>query len=209
MNQPAKSEDLRDWISRHLDPLADQDPVEGWVDPDQPYLLEHAPAPAAVLIGLVERPQGYTVLLTRRADTLRNHTGQIALPGGRRDPGETAWDTALREAEEEVGLDRGFVTLAGLSTPLVTHSGYLITPVVGFIRDGFELTPNPDEVADVFETPFGFLMDPANHERHDYEMGDGLVRQYYAMTHGERTIWGVTARILRMLYDRLYGAALA
>ena len=208
MSVSAQAPDLRVWISHHLDPLADQDPVEGWIDPDQPFVLERAPTPAAVLVGLIERPEGYTVLLTRRADTLRSHTGQVALPGGRRDPGETAWDTALREAEEEVGLDRRFVTLAGLSTPLVTHSGYLITPVVGFIRDGFQLTPNPDEVADVFETPFGFLMDPANHERHDYE-AEGQVRQYYAMTHDERTIWGVTARILRMLYDRLYGAALA
>ena len=213
MRDAAHAEELRDWIGRHLDPLEERDPVEGrWIDdsigpPDQPP--RGAATPAAVLVGLVERPQGYTVLLTRRADTLRNHTGQIALPGGRRDPGETAWETALREAEEEVGLDRRFVSLAGLSTPMLTHSGYMITPVVGFIREGFELAPNPDEVADIFETPFGFLMDPANHEQRVHEFDDGQTRQYYAMTHDDRFIWGVTARILHSLYERLYGAALA
>ena len=213
MTDAAHAADIRDWISRHLDPLEDRDPVAGhWIDdsigPAQPLPLAE-PRPAAVLVGLVERPQGYTVLLTRRADTLRNHTGQIALPGGRRDPGETAWETALREAEEEVGLDRRFVSLAGLSTPMLTHSGYMITPVVGFIQQGFELAPNPHEVADIFETPFGFLMDPANHEERVHEFDDGQTRNYYAMTHEDRFIWGVTARILRALYERLYGAALA
>ena len=213
MTDAAHAADIRDWISRHLDPLEDRDPVAGhWIDdsigPAQPLPLAE-PRPAAVLVGLVERPQGYTVLLTRRADTLRNHTGQIALPGGRRDPGETAWETALREAEEEVGLDRRFVSLAGLSTPMLTHSGYMITPVVGFIQHGFELAPNPHEVADIFETPFGFLMDPANHEERVHEFDDGQTRNYYAMTHEDRFIWGVTARILRALYERLYGAALA
>jgi len=212
VNQAVQVEVLRDWISRHLDPLEERDPVaEGWIDdsagPAPPPAAEARPA--AVLIGLVERPQGMTVLLTRRADTMRRHTGQIALPGGRRDPGETPWETALREAEEEVGLDRRFVSLAGLSTPILTYSGYMITPVVGFVREGFELTPNPDEVADIFETPFGFLMDPANHEQRVYEFDDGQTRQYYAMTHDDRFIWGVTARILRALYERLYGAALA
>lgn len=213
MTDAARAADVRDWISRHLDPLEDRDPAAGgWIDdsvgPAQLQPLAE-PRPAAVLVGLVERPQGYTVLLTRRADTLRNHTGQIALPGGRRDPGETAWETALREAEEEVGLDRRFVSLAGLSTPMLTHSGYMITPVVGFIQQGFELAPNPHEVADIFETPFGFLMDPANHEERVHEFDDGQTRNYYAMTHEDRFIWGVTARILRALYERLYGAALA
>lgn len=213
MTAAVRAGDLRDWISRHLDPLEDREPAAGqWIDDSIGPAQAAAPGeprPAAVLVGLVERPQGYTVLLTRRADTLRNHTGQIALPGGRRDPGETAWETALREAEEEVGLDRRFVSLAGLSTPMLTHSGYMITPVVGFIQPGFELAPNPHEVADIFETPFGFLMDPANHEERVHEFDDGQTRNYYAMTHDDRFIWGVTARILRSLYERLYGAALA
>ena len=201
--------DLREWISSHLDPLEDREPADGILDADVQEMFEGEPAPAAVLIGLVERPHGYSVLLTRRADTLRRHTGQVALPGGRRDPGETPWETALREAEEEIGLERRFVSLAGLASPMLTGTGYLITPVVGFVAEGFQLTPNPDEVADIFETPFGFLMDPANHEERSYEMPSGQTRRYYAMTHEDRLIWGVTAGILRALYDRLYGAALA
>ena len=209
MSQSAKAEDLRDWITRHLDPLEDREPAAGvQLDTIGGFPFEGTPAPAAVLIGLVDRPQGYTVLLTRRADTLKRHTGQIALPGGRRDPGETPWETALREAEEEIGLERRFVELAGLSTPMLTRTGYLITPVVGFIGEGFHLDANPGEVADIFETPFGFLMDPANHEEHVAEL-EGQQRRYYAMTHADRYIWGVTAGILRELYQRLYGAALA
>jgi 8-oxo-dGTP pyrophosphatase MutT (NUDIX family) len=201
---------LRAWITEHLDPLEEQDPVDGqalWPSigllPDEPL------TPSAVLVGLVEREEGLSVLLTRRSDTLRRHTGQIALPGGRRDPGETPWQTALREAEEEIGLDPAFVTLAGLSTPCRTGTGYLITPVVGFVRPGFTLTPNPDEVADIFETPFGFLMDPSNHEERFYESPTGERRPFYAMTHEDRTIWGATAGVLRALYERLYGAAVA
>lgn len=210
MSDIAQAEDLRDWISRHLDPIEDGEPAQGvQLDTIGGVPFDGEAAAAAVLIGLIDRPQGYTVLLTRRADTLRKHTGQIALPGGRQDPGELAWETALREAEEEIGLDRRFVTLAGLSTPMLTRTGYLITPVVGFIGDGFQLRPNPHEVADIFETPFGFLMDPANHEEHTVELDDGLPRRFYAMTHADRYIWGVTAGILRELYRRLYGAALA
>ncbi len=166
-------------------------------------------APAAVLIGLVDREGGPSVILTRRADTLRSHTGQIALPGGRCDPGETPWQAALREAHEEIGLDPEQVTLAGLSTPYQTGSGFHIVPVVGFVAPGFTLTLNAAEVADVFETPFGFLMDPANHEQHERELPAGVIRRFYGMTWEDRFIWGATADILRALYDRLYGAAVA
>ena len=205
--------DLRDWISRHLDPLEDRaaqavrksdfDLSPGW-SPDPGELT-----PAAVLVGLIEREEGLTVLLTRRADTLRRHTGQVALPGGRCDPGETPWATALREAWEEVGLDPEAVTLAGLSNPYQTGTGYLITPVVGFVRPDVTLTANPDEVAHIFETPFGFLMDPANYEEHERTLPDGIVRRFYAMTHEDQYIWGATAGMLRTLYERLYGAAVA
>jgi len=210
VSEAARAEDLREWIADHLDPLEDRDPIDGLhIDPEVRAMFEGPPTPAAVLIGLVARPEGYSVLLTRRADTLRRHTGQVAFPGGRRDPGETPWETALREAEEEIGLDRRFVRLAGLSTPTLTGTGYLITPVVGFVREGYRLAPNPDEVAEIFETPFGFLMDPANHEEREYDLGGGRSRRYFAMTHEDRLIWGVTAGILRALYDRLYGAAVA
>jgi len=209
--------DLRDWIGEHLDPLEAHDPkLIGEVRSDfdlskayGPNELDGPLTPAAVLIGLVEREAGLSVILTRRADTLRRHTGQIALPGGRRDPGETPWQTALREAHEEIGLEPRFVSVAGLSTPYRTGTGYLITPVVGFVRPGFTLTANPDEVADIFETPFGFLMDPANLEEHERELPNGERRRFYAYTHEDRFIWGATAGMLRALYDRLYGAAVA
>jgi len=210
--------DLRDWIGQHLDPLEPHDPatVAGPVSSDYDLGRAYGPTeadgpltPASVLIGLVERAHGLSVILTRRADTLRRHTGQIALPGGRRDPGETPWQTALREAEEEIGLHPSYVSLAGLSTPYRTGTGYLITPVVGFVRPGFTLTPNPHEVADIFETPFGFLMDPANVEEHERELPSGEKRRFYAYTHEDRFIWGATAGMLRALYDRLYGAAVA
>ena len=209
--------DLRDWIGQHLDPLEAHDPATR-VAPHSDFDLgkSYGPdevdmplTPAAVLIALVERDVGLSVILTRRADTLRRHTGQIALPGGRRDPGETPWQTALREAHEEIGLDPAFVSVAGLSSPYRTGTGYLITPVVGFVRPGFTLTPNPDEVADIFETPFGFLMDPANVEEHERELPNGEKRRFYAYTHEDRFIWGATAGMLRALYDRLYGAAVA
>ncbi len=176
---------------------------------------QHAPTdrpalkPAAVLIGLVEHPQGPSVILTRRSDSLRSHTGQVALPGGRCDPGETPWETAVREAHEEVGLDPSLVTLAGLSTPYRTGTGYHITPVVGFIAPGFSLTVSPAEVAEVFETPFKFLMDPVNYVQHQREIPTGVTRRFYGMTWEDHFIWGATAGILRALYDRLYAAAVA
>jgi 8-oxo-dGTP pyrophosphatase MutT (NUDIX family) len=212
VSEAAAEQDLRSWIGRHLDPLEDQPPRTGLIHAGSdsaglPPLPEgQAFTPAAVLIALVERAQGYSVILTRRSDNLRRHTGQVALPGGRCDPGESAAQTALREAQEEIGLDPAFVTLTGLSTPCQTGTGYLITPVVGFVRPGFTLTPNPHEVADIFETPFGFLMDPANHEEHERDFGSGS-RRFYAMTHENRFIWGATATILLALYSRLYGAA--
>ena len=212
--------ELRDWIGEHLDPLEAHDPAHphhgGRIASDFDLSKAYGPTeadgpltPAAVLIGLVERDHGLTVLLTRRADTLRRHTGQVALPGGRRDPGETPWQTALREAHEEIGLEPRFVSVAGLSTPYRTGTGFLITPVVGFVRPGFTLEANPAEVADIFETPFGFLMDPANLEEHERELPNGERRRFYAYTHEDRFIWGATAGMLRALYDRLYGAAVA
>jgi 8-oxo-dGTP pyrophosphatase MutT (NUDIX family) len=216
VNAFSTPDELRAWIATHLDPLSDE-AVEGGqrrsdfdLTPGGSSDVEAGDlTPAAVLIGLVEREQGATVLLTRRSDTLRRHTGQVALPGGRQDPGERPWQTALREAHEEVGLEPHYVDLVGLSTPYQTGTGYLITPVVGLVRPGFTLIPNPGEVADIFETPFSWLMNLANYEEHERELPTGEKRRFYATTHADRYIWGATAGILRCLHERLFGAALA
>ncbi len=204
---------FRDWIARHLDPL-DADPAAiGRSDFD--LSPGHTPVegavltPAAVLVGLVQRDHGLSVILTRRSDALRSHTGQIALPGGRCEPGETPWAAALRESHEEIGLEPALVSVAGLSTPYRTGTGFHVVPVVGFVAEGYEPKPNPDEVAEVFETPFGFLMDPASYEQREMRTADGVNRRFYAATWEDRTIWGATAGMLRALYDRLYGAAVA
>lgn len=160
---------------------------------------------AAVLVPLIEREEGVSVLLTRRSDNLRRHKGQIAFPGGGVDPGETPWQAALREAEEEVGLGRDLVSLAGLSTPFKTFTGYHVTPVVGFVQPTFVPRPNPGEVAEVFETPFDFLMDAANHQRELREFAVGGRRWVYSITHEERVIWGITAAMVRELHRRLFG----
>lgn len=202
--------ELEALVRAKLHPLEAYDPVERRVRSDRELSpegwrpLTGQLQPAAVLIPLVEREEGLTVLLTRRADGMRRHSGQVAFPGGQADPGEAPWDTALREAEEEIGLDRGFVRLAGLTDPYETVTGYSITPVVGFVRPGFDLRLQETEVAEVFETPFDFLMNPANHERRTRDFGDGLSRPFFAMTHEHRLIWGATAGMLRMLYERLF-----
>lgn len=160
---------------------------------------------AAVLVPVVARNEGATVLLTRRADTLTSHTGQIAFPGGRLDPGETAVEAALREAWEEIGLPPGQVEVLGLSDAYESGTGFLITPVVGWIATAPILRPSPDEVADVFETPWDFLMNVANHRR-DSLVHEGMTRWFWAMPWEERYIWGATAGMLKGLHERMYGA---
>jgi 8-oxo-dGTP pyrophosphatase MutT (NUDIX family) len=207
--------EMRDWIKSRLDPLESFDPrkppAHSDFDLNPGVGLESGIElkPAAVLVPLVEHEAGLTVLLTRRADTLRAHTGQIAFPGGRLDPGETPWEGALREAHEEVGLDAAHVTVAGILSTYQTRTGYDITPVVGFVRPGFRIQANPDEVADVFEVPFAFLMEPGNHERQFRDQADGMRRYFYAMSFEDRLIWGATAGMLRALYERLFGVPAA
>ena len=201
--------DFRDWITGRLDPLeadaASSHPVRSDFDLNQDHPRDPTPLkPAAVLVGLVQRPGGATVILTRRADTLRSHTGQVAFPGGRCDPGETPWETALREAHEEVGLDPAHVHLAGLSTPYRTGTGYHVTPVVGFIQPPVHFTANPHEVATIFEPPFAFLMDRTNHEPREGRTPAGDLRKFYAITWHSHLIWGATAGMLKALHDRLF-----
>ncbi len=162
--------------------------------------------PAAVLIPVMARPEGATVLLTRRADHLKDHAGQIAFPGGKMDGGDAApLDTALREAEEEIGLARRFVEPIGYLDPYLSSTGFRIIPVVAIVDPAHDLRIDPSEVDSTFEVPLGFLMDPARHETHEREWR-GAMRRYYAMPYGDYYIWGVTAGILRNLYEKVYGA---
>jgi 8-oxo-dGTP pyrophosphatase MutT (NUDIX family) len=162
-----------------------------------------AARPAAVLAPIIPRPEGLTVLLTLRAAHLRSHSGQVAFPGGKIDAGETPGETALREAHEEIGLAPGLVEPLGWLDPYLTGTGYRVAALVALVDPAFAPTINPDEVTDVFETPFAFLMDAANH-RLEERQWRGRTRKFYAMPHGERYIWGVTAGILRNLYERLF-----
>lgn len=170
------------------------------VRPPKPVLRQ-----AGVLVPLIARPQGISVVLTRRSHDLPNHPGQIAFPGGRWEKGDTDIGvTALREAHEEVGLDQAHVTLIGVSDTYETSTGFSVTPVIGLVDPTARLTPDPREVAEVFEVPLAFLMDPANHQPQSRELG-GVVRHYYAMTYGDYHVWGATAGMLRALYLRVFG----
>ena len=159
--------------------------------------------PAAVLIPVVDHPEP-TVLLTQRSPNLSSHAGQIAFPGGKIDVTDASpLDAALREAEEEVGLDRSFVDPIGYLDVYGTAFGFRILPTVARVRPGFTLKINEGEVDDAFEVPLAFLMDPTNHQLHSKEFR-GMERSYYAMPFAERYIWGATAGILRVLYERIY-----
>jgi 8-oxo-dGTP pyrophosphatase MutT (NUDIX family) len=158
--------------------------------------------PAAVLIPVVDHPQP-TVLLTQRSPHLNDHAGQIAFPGGKIDVTDASpLATALREAEEEIGLPREFVEPIGYLDLYGTSFGFRILPTVARVRPGFSLRINRSEVDDAFEVPLAFLMDPANHQVHSREFR-GMERSYYAMPFAERYIWGATAGILRVLYERI------
>lgn len=164
---------------------------------------DRAPAPAAVLIPLVVRER-LGLLLTQRTAHLSTHSGQIAFPGGKVDAEDRdATAAALREAQEEIGLEPAHVEVLGSLPEYVTGTQFHITPVVALVRPGFTLQPNPYEVDDVFEVPLDFLMDPANHRRHGFEW-NGEMREWYSMPYQEgaieRFIWGATAGMLRNLY---------
>ena len=158
--------------------------------------------PAAVLIPVVDHPEP-TVLLTQRSPNLSSHAGQISFPGGKIDVTDASpLDAALREAEEEIGLDRDFVDPIGYLDLYGTGFGFRILPTVARVRPGFSLSINRSEVDDAFEVPLAFLMNPVNHQIHSKEFR-GMERTYYAMPYAERYIWGATAGILRILYERI------
>jgi len=179
---------------------ADYDLNPGWPAPPKKKIRR-----AAVLVGLIDRGDDYGVLLTLRPETMANHAGQIAFPGGGIEADDdTPLAAALREASEEVGVDPVSVTMLGQGDSYLTGSGFSIAPFVGVLPPGFTPQPHPREVADVFETPLSFLMTPSNHQRHEREYR-GALRAYYAMPHNGRYIWGATAGMIKSLYDRLYG----
>jgi 8-oxo-dGTP pyrophosphatase MutT (NUDIX family) len=162
--------------------------------------------PAAVLVPLVEHATGMTVLLTQRAETLKDHAGQISFPGGRIEPeDEDAWHAALREAYEEIGLMASFVEFAGYLPDHHVITGFRVTPVVGFVNPDYQLRIAKAEVHDVFEVPLGFILDTANHKSRQRTLGD-LTYQVHDIPYGDRNIWGATAGMLmtlrRMLQTR-------
>lgn len=161
-----------------------------------------ASKPAAVLIPVVDRPDP-AVILTLRTPDLASHAGQIAFPGGKIDPHDRSpLDAALREAEEEIGLARALVEPLGYLDLYLTFSGFRILPTVARVSPEYALTLNQSEVAEAFEVPLHFLMQPVNHQRQSRDW-KGIIRQYYAMPYEDRYIWGVTAGILRNLYERI------
>lgn len=179
-----------DWLRRcFVEPAAAPEVVREF-EPGRPLV------PAAVLVPVVARPAGLTVLLTQRTDHLHHHAGQISFPGGRVESTDvSAVMTALRETEEEIGLDPERVELLGELAEYRTGTGFSVTPVVGLVHPPFDLRLDTFEVAEAFEVPLSFLLDPANHERREMEY-EGRMRQYYAMPYQGRFIWGATAGIL-------------
>ena len=158
---------------------------------------------AAVLVPLINRNSGITVLFTQRTTHLAEHAGQISFPGGRVEEGDASMqDTALREAEEEIGLPRSQVDILGMLPDYYIATGFRVTPVVGLIEAPFPVTLDNFEVAEIFEVPLQFFLNPANHEQHNTN-SHGRLRRYYAMPYQGRFIWGATAGILYNLYQAL------
>jgi 8-oxo-dGTP pyrophosphatase MutT (NUDIX family) len=159
--------------------------------------------PASVLFPIVLRDNGPSVLLTQRTDHLRDHPGQVSFPGGRVEPDDASpAHTALREAQEEIGLAAEHVEIVGYLPEYRTGTGFRVTPVVALVRPPFELSPDRQEVADIFEVPLAFLMDPSNHQQHLIH-NRGKLRPYFAMPYGDYFIWGATAGIIVALYQAL------
>lgn len=200
-----KSVSARHLIRQHLHPSHDSAALTGdfavaGMEREQRVLM-----PAAVLIPLVDRPEGLTVLLTRRTDHLIHHPGQVSFPGGRTEEHDAGpVETALREAEEEIGLHRRHVEIAGFMDLYQTVTGFLVTPVVGFIKPPFELVPDPFEVAEVFEVPLSYVLDPKNHERRSMIFND-RERYFYVLPYKNYYIWGATAAMLVNLSKKLHG----
>lgn len=194
-----------DWIIERFQDRHDRSSGRGDHDLNPGMGLPDKLTPAAVLVPMVMREHGMTMLLTQRTNDLAHHPGQVSFPGGHVDPTDNSpEDTALRETEEEVGIDRRHIRIIGRLADYWTRTGFTVAPIVGVITPPFDVTPDPGEVAEVFEVPMDFLLDPANHERHSREY-KGATRQFYAMPYNDFYIWGATAGMLIDLYDVLMG----
>lgn len=161
-----------------------------------------AAVPAAVLVPVTFGPDGGSIILTERSSRLRKHSGQVAFPGGRIDAGETPLEAALREAEEEINLDRAHVDPLGYLPAYYTGTGYQMTPVVALVGPDAPMQPNPDEVERVFATPLSVLFDMRRY-RLESRYWEGRTRRYYVVDHSDAYIWGATAALIRILYERL------
>lgn len=195
----------RDWLTRNLvqpDELPEEAP-RGDHDLNPGTRSGGALTPAAVLVPLVRHPDRTTVLLTRRTDHLSKHPGQVSFPGGHieEDDGSPE-ETALRETEEETGLHRSHIEIVGKLDDYETRTGFRVTPIVAVVTPPFQLEPDPHEVADVFEVPLDFLLDPSNHHVHTREF-EGRDREFFAMPYNDHFIWGATAGMLINLYEAL------
>ena len=191
----------RSWLAQRLTRAHDLPAEPGQLR--YVHAADFVATPAAVLVPLINRPHGVSVMLTQRTAHLNDHAGQISFPGGRVDPGDVdRVYTALREAEEETGLARELVTILGSLPDYDIPTGFRVTPVVGWIEPPVRFAPDPFEVADVFEVPLTHFLDPGNHQRHSDER-NGRRRHYFSMPYEGRYIWGATAGMLHMLYRAL------
>ncbi|MEQ8665709.1 MAG: CoA pyrophosphatase [Rhodospirillales bacterium] len=210
MNRLVAIETDASGVRRHLAKRVDADSDKGCHVLNPHFRAKEPLTPAAVLVPLVERDEGTTVILTKRTDKLKDHPGQISFPGGRVDPGdEGPISTALRETEEEIGIAPERIEVLGRLDTYLTATGFSVTPVVGRVQTPFQMVPDPFEVAEVFEVPLRFLLDPANHLREERWFGD-LQWFAYAMPYANYRIWGVTAGMIRNFYEILlspYGSA--
>lgn len=203
--QAFTADDFRARAAGETGPFAGDDYGDHRLNPDMRHMIIRPTLrDAAVLIPVVDHAEGASVILTQRTTNLRSHSGQIAFPGGRIDPEDASpEDAALRETGEEIGLATDHIEVIGRLPDYVSGSGFRIAPVLAVVRPGFTLDLNPHEVDAAFEVPLAFLMDPANHRRQS-RMWQDKERFFYEMPFGERYIWGVTAGIIRTLYERLY-----
>ena len=194
---------LENYTSERVRGVPDGRHVRGDHDLNPCFPRKPPVMPAAVLVPLIDRAEGMSVLLTQRGEHLNDHAGQISFPGGRLEEVDSGPEAAaLRETEEEVGLSPDRINLVGRLDVYETVTGYRVTPVVGIVEPPFQLSPDPFEVAEVFEVPLDFILDPVNHEKHERVQNGGR-RYFYVFPYQDRYIWGATAGMLMNLVEVL------